>query len=107
MTENAMKSPLLLMGVPGSPYTRKMLALLRYRHLPYELLHRDARMQGRDGDEFLRYVDSPAAATAFAVENNEAIARRVFGVPTMLLGAQMWWGNDRLFMLDQALAARA
>ncbi|MCB1686172.1 MAG: glutathione S-transferase C-terminal domain-containing protein [Pseudomonadales bacterium] len=30
--------PLRFKGVPGSPYTRKMLALLRYRHLPYELL---------------------------------------------------------------------
>lgn len=27
-----------LMGVAGSPYTRKMLALLRYRQLPYRLL---------------------------------------------------------------------
>ncbi len=35
-------SPLLLMGVPGSPYTRKMLAVLRYRHLPYELLYRNS-----------------------------------------------------------------
>ena len=35
------------------------------------------------------------------------LARRVFGVPTMLLGGEMWWGNDRLFMLDRALAARA
>jgi glutathione S-transferase len=30
--------PLKLKGAPGSPYTRKMLALLRYRHLPYEFL---------------------------------------------------------------------
>jgi glutathione S-transferase len=31
-------SPIALKGVPGSPYTRKMLALLRYRWLPYRLI---------------------------------------------------------------------
>jgi len=30
--------PLELMGVPGSPYTRKMLALLRYKRLNYRLI---------------------------------------------------------------------
>jgi len=30
--------PLQLKGVPGSPYTRKMLAYLRFRHIRYELL---------------------------------------------------------------------
>lgn len=30
--------PVRFKGVPGSPYTRKMLAYLRFRHIPYELL---------------------------------------------------------------------
>lgn len=32
-----MKNPIEFMGAAGSPYTRKMLALMRYRQIPYKI----------------------------------------------------------------------
>jgi len=37
------QSPLVILGVPASPYTRKMLAYLRYRNVSYRCVYGDAR----------------------------------------------------------------
>lgn len=46
MTGAMEKPPLVLHGVPGSPYTRKMLALLRYRGIAYRLYPSAAGVPG-------------------------------------------------------------
>lgn len=35
-----------LYGMPGSPYTRKMLAYMRYRHIPYEVMYQNPAETG-------------------------------------------------------------
>lgn len=54
-------------------------------------------------DDFRDYVKGREGAERYAVATREAIERKVFGVPSMVVGDAMWWGNDRLFLLEQHL----
>ncbi len=59
---------------------------------------------GWDPDKFLEFLGSGEARDAYEASNQEAISRGVFGVPTIIIGDEMWWGNDRLFMVEDYLA---
>ena len=50
------KEPIELMGAPGSPYTRKVVALLRYRRIQYRLLPGSRHMIEPNSD---RYAERP------------------------------------------------
>ncbi len=56
-------------------------------------------------DEFMSFLESQGGLDRYEACNLEAHARGVFGVPTMMLGEEMWWGNDRLDFLEQRLAS--
>ncbi len=55
---------------------------------------------------FEKFLSSEVAEKKYDEQTEAAIERKVFGVPTIFLGEEMWWGNDRLFMLENALAQR-
>jgi len=69
-----------------------------------ELLTGLAERVGIDPVRLLAFVDSDEAAARYEAQFKEAEVRGVFGVPIMLVGEAMWWGNDRLDFLEDFLA---
>jgi 2-hydroxychromene-2-carboxylate isomerase len=58
---------------------------------------------GWNADEFVTFIRSEASQKEYQNASQDAHDRGVFGVPTMLIGKEMWWGNDRLDFLEEFL----
>jgi 2-hydroxychromene-2-carboxylate isomerase len=56
-----------------------------------------------DADEFFAFTASDTASSQLRAMNDMAFEHGVFGVPTMRVDDQMWWGNDRLRFLEMHL----
>ena len=50
---------------------------------------------GLDAAEALARAESPELEARIERDTQDAIARGVFGVPTLFVGDRMFWGNDR------------
>ena len=50
-------------------------------------------------------IDSPEARAGLYETTAEAVSHGAFGVPTVAVGDQMWWGQDRLHFAAAALGA--
>jgi 2-hydroxychromene-2-carboxylate isomerase len=61
-----------------------------------------ARRSGIDADDLQAALADQAVKDALRAAGEEALARGVFGVPTVITGEQLLWGDDRL---EQAAAA--
>lgn len=53
--------------------------------------------------ELDRLLDDPAPPALLSLTAREAYEGGAFGVPTLFYGEQMYWGNDRLVLLEHAL----
>jgi 2-hydroxychromene-2-carboxylate isomerase len=58
---------------------------------------------GFDPEQLLALTSDPAVKDQLKVVTQEAVARGVFGAPTFFVGTQMFWGQDRLDFVTEAL----
>ena len=65
------------------------------------------REAGFDPAEFATLVADPEVKAKLIATTEEAVARGVFGAPTFFVGEQMFFGQDRLDFVREALLAAA
>ncbi|WGD29148.1 2-hydroxychromene-2-carboxylate isomerase [Ancylobacter sp. WKF20] len=63
-----------------------------------------ANALGLDGEKLQAMEDEPAIMQAWLDSHEEATRRGVFGTPTWIYKDVLYWGQDRLSFLDEALS---
>ena len=62
-----------------------------------------AQALGVEPDALVAALQDRTVKDRLRAENDAALARGVFGSPTVFVGAEMFWGNDRLEQIDRWL----
>jgi 2-hydroxychromene-2-carboxylate isomerase len=62
---------------------------------------------GVDAPNLLARIDDPELDKALDAATDEAVSRGVFGAPTLYVGDEMFFGNDRLDFVRASLGAAA
>jgi 2-hydroxychromene-2-carboxylate isomerase len=63
------------------------------------------RQAGFEPDAMLALAGDPQVKERLKSQTQEAVARGVFGAPTFFVGGEMYWGQDRLDFVKEALEA--
>jgi 2-hydroxychromene-2-carboxylate isomerase len=58
---------------------------------------------GFDAQQLLAMAADPEVKERLKAETQQAVARGAFGAPTFFVGGQMYWGQDRLDFVKEAL----
>jgi len=61
---------------------------------------------GLDAAALLAQAQEQAVKDQLRAYTEEAVKRGAFGAPTFFVGEQMFWGNDRLVLLEQFLGGK-
>jgi 2-hydroxychromene-2-carboxylate isomerase len=70
------------------------------------VVERVANDAGLDGEQLIAEAQTPESKAGLRKQTDDAIARGVFGVPSMEFGAELFWGYDDLPYLEMALAGK-
>lgn len=62
-----------------------------------------ARALGVDPDEFERESESETVRQALIDSTNQGLERGVFGVPSLFVGDELFWGKDRMEFIEDEL----
>jgi 2-hydroxychromene-2-carboxylate isomerase len=68
------------------------------------VLAQTLQRSGFDADDFVALINEPEVKARLAANTDEAVSRGVFGAPTVFVGEQMFFGQDRLEFVREALA---
>ncbi len=71
----------------------------------YAVLRDIAADLGVDPVEFELVSESPDVRAALIDSTNDALARGVFGAPSMIIEDSLYWGKDRMEFIETQLAA--
>ncbi len=72
----------------------------------YGTLRPLAQSLGVDGQAFEDAAESETVRQALIDSTNNAMERGVFGVPSIAIGDELYWGKDRMEFIEDQLAAR-
>jgi 2-hydroxychromene-2-carboxylate isomerase len=61
---------------------------------------------GLDGSAIVSGIDAQETKDTLRANTEDAVARGAFGAPAMFFDGELFWGNDRLDLLEDAIRAR-
>ena len=71
-----------------------------------EVVSAVAASVGLDGAALLLQAQAQPVKDQLRVNTEEAVRRGAFGAPSFFVGEQMFWGNDRLVLLEEFLSGK-
>ena len=72
----------------------------------FEILETHLNDLGYPGKSWMEQTTSPKIKDQLKIETQKAIEKRVFGIPTMIVDEELFWGNDDLSYLELYLEGK-